>query len=55
MFVLAVAVLSDHRGRGVQDDLRRSIVPLELDDLRFRKVVLEVEDVPQVGAAPLVD
>ncbi len=53
--VLAVAVLADHRRRGVENDLRRAIVLLEADDLRLGKVVLEVEDVAEVGAAPLVD
>ena len=55
VLVLAVAVLADD-GRGrVEDDLRRSVVAFELDDGRLGKVLLEVEDVPQVGAAPLVD
>ena len=53
--VLAVAVLADDRGRRVEDDLRRAVVAFELDDLRLGEVLLEVEDVPQVGAAPLVD
>ena len=53
--VLAVAVLADHGRRGVEDDLRRAIVPLELDDLGLGKIVLEVENVAQVGATPAVD
>ena len=53
--VLAVAVLADHRRRGVEDDLGRAVVLLELHDRRLGKVVLEVEDVLQIGAAPLVD
>ena len=55
MLVLAVAVLADDGRRRVENDLRRTIVAFELDRRRFRKIVLEVEDVPQVGAAPLVD
>ena len=55
LLVLAVPVLADHRRRGVEDHLRRAIVLLEADDLRFRKIALEVEDVLEVGAAPLVD
>ena len=54
--VLAVAVLADDRRRGVEDDLRRAVVLLEPDDRALRgKSLLEVEDVAQVGAAPLVD
>ena len=30
--LLAIAVLRDDRRRGVEDDLRRSVVPLEADD-----------------------
>ena len=55
VLVLAVAVLADDGRRGVEDDLRRSVVALELDGRRFGEVLLEVEDVAQVGAAPLVD
>ena len=55
MLVLAVAVLADDGRGGVENDLRRAVVALELDDRRFGKVLLEVEDVAQVGAAPLVD
>ena len=55
VLVLAVAVLADDRRRRVEDDLRRAVVPFELDDLRFAEILLEVEDVAQVGAAPLVD
>src|SRR6185436_9436139 len=53
--VLAVAVLADDRGGGVENDLRRAVVAFELDDLRFAEVLLEIEDVPQVGAAPFVN
>ncbi len=53
--LLAVAVLTDDRGRGIQDDLRRPIVALEAHHPRFGVVGLEVHDVPQVRAPPLVD
>ena len=43
--VLAVAVLADDGGGGVQDHLRRPVVLFELDRRRFGEVVLEVEDV----------
>ena len=39
----------------VEDQLGRAVVLLELDDRRVRVVALEVEDVPDVGAAPAVD
>ena len=41
--------------RRVEDELRRSVVLLELDDGRVRPVALEVEDVADVRAAPAVD
>ncbi len=53
--VLAVAVLLDDRRGGVEDDLRGAVVLLEPDGLRLAEIGLEVEDVAQVGAAPLVD
>ena len=49
------AVVRDHRVGGVEDRLRRAVVLLELDDLGVREVVLEVEDVADVGAAERVD
>ena len=55
LLVLARAVARDDRVRGVEDQLRRAVVLLELDDGRVRVVALEVEDVAQVGAAPRVD
>ena len=53
--VAAVPIAPDHGRRGVENDLRRPVVLLELDDLDVGKVLLEVEDVSEVGAAPLVD
>ena len=35
--------------------MRRTIVAFELDDARLWKVVLEIENVAQVGAAPFVN
>ncbi len=55
VLVLAVAILADDCGRGIQDDLRRAVVSFELDDLGFAEVLLEVEDVAQVGPPPLVN
>ena len=40
---------------GVEDELRGAVVLLELDDRRVGVVALEVEDVPEVRAAPAVD
>ena len=53
--LLAILVLGDDRRGGVENHLRRAVVALEPHDRRFGKVVLEVEDVLEVGAAPLVD
>ena len=53
--VLAVAILRDDGRRRIEDDLRGAVVPLEAHDMRFRKIVLEVENVAEVGAAPFVD
>ena len=49
------AVVGDHRVGGVEDRLRRAVVLLELDLVRVGEVVLEVEDVADVGAAEPVD
>src|SRR5260370_861632 len=53
--VLPIAVLLDDGGRRVENDLRRAIVLLEPDDLRAAEVRFEIQDVPEVRAAPLVD
>ena len=53
--VLALHVVGDDPGRQREDRLRRAIVLLEAHDLGARIVVLEVEDVADVGAPPLVD
>ena len=51
----AVPVPPDDRVGGVEDDLGRAVVPLEPHHRRLGVIPLEVEDVAQVGAAPLVD
>jgi hypothetical protein len=53
--LLAVLVLGDHRRGRVENDLRGPVVALEAHHHGLGKVVLEIEDVAQVGAAPLVD
>ena len=55
VLLLALLVERDDGVRGVEDGLRRAVVLLEDDDARFREVVLEVEDVADVGGAPGVD
>ena len=55
LLVLARLVARHDRVRGVEDQLRRAVVLLELDDRRVGVVALEVEDVAQVRAAPRVD
>ena len=52
---LRAALLRDDRVGGVEDQLRRAVVLLELHDRRVREVALEVEDVAEVRAAPGVD
>ena len=49
------AVVGDHRVGGRQDRLGRAVVLLELDHARVGEVLLEVEDVADVGAAEAVD
>jgi len=53
--VLAVAILPDDGRCRVENHLRRAVVLLQPHDARVREVALEVEDVLQVGPAPLVD
>ena len=48
-------VARDHGVGRVEDQLRRAVVLLELDDRRVRVVALEVEDVLDVRPAPAVD
>ena len=55
LLVLARRVARDDRVGGVEDELGRAVVLLELDHGGVRPVALEVEDVAQVGATPRVD
>ena len=55
MLLLALAVVLDHRVRGVQDRVRRAVVLLERDHARRREVALELEDVADVGAPEAID
>ncbi len=55
MLLLALAVLLDHRVRGVEDRVRRAVVLLERDDPGSPEVALELEDVADVGASEAID
>ena len=48
-------VVLDHRVRGVEDALTRPVVLVEHDRDRFRKLLLELQQVPKVRPAELVD
>ena len=52
---LAAEVVGDDRVGGVEDRLRRPVVLLEHDHRGVRERLLELEDVPHVGAAEAVD
>ena len=49
------SVVGDHCVRGVEDRLCRAVVLLEPDNVRVLEVVLELQDVADVGSAELVD
>ena len=49
------AVVGDQRVRGVQDRLRGAVVLLQLDDVRVRVVLFELQDVPDVRRPEAVD
>ena len=53
--VLALHVVLDDRGGQREDALRGAVVLLQPDDLRAREVVLEIENVADVGAAETID
>ena len=53
--LLRVTILRNDGRRRVEDHLGRPVIALEADDSRLGKVVLEIEDVPQVCSSPLVD
>ena len=48
-------VVGDEVGGGAEDVGGRAVVALELDDLGAGKILLEAEDVVDLGAAPAVD
>ena len=52
---LAVLIVSDDGIGCGQDILRRAIILLKLDRLRLGKVLLEIQDVADIRAAPAVD
>ena len=52
---LALKVVGDHGRSGLEDGLGGAVVLLEADDLGLGKILFEVEDVVDVGAAPGVD
>ena len=47
---LALAVVDDHRVGGLEDPVRGAVVLLERDHLHVAEVLLELEDVADVGA-----
>ena len=49
------AIVCDHRVGSVEDRAGGTIILLELDKLGVRKVLLEIEDVPDLRAAKAVD
>ncbi len=55
LLLLASAVIGDDRVRRIENRLRRAVVLLELDDLGIGELLLEAEDVVDIGAAKAVD
>jgi hypothetical protein len=55
LFRLALGRRRDHAQRGLHDVGGGTVVLLELDDDRARKVFLEAADEPHVRAAPAVN
>ena len=53
--LLALNIVGDHRRCTREDGLGGTVIALELDHLGFGVVLLEIKDVPDVGAAPCVD
>ena len=53
--VLALRVVAHHGVGGAQDMTRGTVVLLQLDGLAVFKVLLKVQDVGNVGAAPAVN
>ena len=52
---MAGAVVGDHRVGGVKDILGAAVVLLQLDDMRVRERVVEMQDIFHGGAAEGVD
>ena len=52
---LALGVVGDHGGRAFEDDLRGAVVLFQADGADVGEVLLELENVADVGAAPTVD
>ena len=55
LFAAATRVVSDDRVGGGQNDVRGTIVLLQLDDLHFRVMLFHVEQVGDLRAAPAVN
>ncbi len=55
VLAFALDVARHHRRRGLQYVLRRAVVLLQANDAGLGKILLELEDVANVGAAPGVD
>jgi hypothetical protein len=53
--VLAESIVGDDLGRGAEDCLRGAVILLQYDHFGVRILVLEAEDVAQVGTAPGID
>ena len=51
----AAGVVGDDRVRSLEDRLGGAVVLLELDDVSIREVILELEDVADLGSAEAVD
>ena len=54
-FILAVGVERDDLIRRVQNICRGAVILLQLDDLCIRKILLKIENVSDIRAAPAVD
>ena len=55
VLAFAADVVRDHGRRCLQNILRGAVVLFEADDLRLGKILLEFEDVADVGATPGVN
>ena len=53
--ILALRVVANHGVGGAQDMARGAVVLLQLDGLAVFKVLLKVQDVGDVGAAPAIN